>query len=115
MIYGVHRCTHAHGDELPAGFDLIPDAAGSEGISRVQVSKGRLRLSDRVIFGLLGVAIMSPANVGQRTPDAYYLTFGTSAVLTINDWWGRAADFAAIAALEPVPSVKLDFGDWMDP
>lgn len=31
----------------------------------------------------------------------------------INEWWGRAADFPAIAAKEPMPSVTLDFGDWM--
>ncbi|MCA1703056.1 MAG: hypothetical protein LC808_07205, partial [Actinobacteria bacterium] len=67
------------------------------------------------IFGLLAVAVMSPVNVGQQTSDGYYLTFGNSAVLTINDWWGRAADFAAIAAMEPMPSVKMDFADWMDP
>jgi hypothetical protein len=114
VVYGVHRCTHAHGDELPDGFDLIPDAAGPGGISRIQITRGRLQLSDRVLFGLLAVAIMSPANVGQRAPDGYYLTFGRSAVLAINDWWGRAADFAAIAALEPMPIVKMDFGDRMD-
>lgn len=115
VIYGVHRCTHAHGDDLPDGFDLLPDAAGPRGISRIKISKGKLQLSDRVLFGLLAVAIMSPANVGQRTPDGYHLTFGKSAVLTINDWWARGADFAAIATLDPMPSVKMDFGDWMDP
>jgi hypothetical protein len=31
----------------------------------------------------------------------------------INDWWGRASEFPAIAAKEPMPSVKLDFGNWM--
>jgi hypothetical protein len=29
----------------------------------------------------------------------------------INEWWGRAKDFPAIAAQEPMPQVKLDFGD----
>jgi hypothetical protein len=115
VVYAVHRCTHAHGDELPNGFDLIPDAAGPAGITRIQIERGRLQLSDRVLFGLLAVAIMSPANIGQRTSDGYYLTFGTSVKLIINDWWGRAADFAAMVALEPMPSVKMDFGDWMDP
>ena len=115
VIYAVHRCTHAHGDELPNGFDLIPDASGPAGITRIEIAKGRLQLSDRVLFGLLAVAVMSPANVGQQTADGYYLTFGTSAVLSVNDWWGRSTDFAAVAALEPMASVKMDFGDWMEP
>lgn len=57
---------------------------------------------------------MCPANKDQSVPDRYYLTFGRSAEkLMINEWWGRAADFPAIAAKEPMPSVTLDFGDWM--
>jgi len=115
VIYGIHRCTHGHGDELPDGFDLIADAAGPPGHTQFLIEKGRVRLSDRVIFGLVAVSVLSPANVGQRVPDAYHLTFGKSAVLPINDWWGRAADFPAVAAKEPMPSVTLDFAEWMDP
>jgi hypothetical protein len=33
--------------------------------------------------------------------------------LVINEWWGRAIDFPAIAAQDPTPQAKLDFGDWM--
>ncbi len=115
VIYGVHRCTHGHGDELPDGFDLIADAAGPPGRTKFLIEKGRVRLSDRVIFGLLAVSVLSPANVGQRVPDEYHLTFGISTVLPINDWWGRAADFPAVVAKEPMPSVTLDFAEWMDP
>jgi hypothetical protein len=28
VLYGIHRCCHAHGDELPEGFDLLLNAAG---------------------------------------------------------------------------------------
>ncbi len=114
VIYGIHRCTHGHGDELPAGFDLIPDAAGPPGQTQVYIDRGHVRLSDRTIFGLLAVALLSPANIDQRVPDGYFLTFGRSTVLVINDWWGRAADFPAIAAKEPMPSVVMEFSEWMD-
>jgi hypothetical protein len=26
LLYGIHRCCHAHGDELPGGFELLQDA-----------------------------------------------------------------------------------------
>lgn len=113
VIYGIHRCTHGHGDELPNGFALIPDAAGPERITHIIVERGRVRLSDRIIFGLLAVAVLSPANKDQSVPNDYHLTFGKSAKLTINDWWGRASDFPSIAAQDPTPQVRLDFGDWM--
>ena len=113
VIYGIHRCSHGHGDELPQGFELLADAAGPPRITRIVVQQGKVQLSDRVIFGLLAVAIVSPANIGQHVPNDYYLTFGASAKMVINDWWGRAADFSAIANSDPMPQVKLDFTDWM--
>jgi hypothetical protein len=115
VIYAIHRCSHAHGDELPDGFSLIEDAAGSPQSTRISVERGKVRLSDRTIFGLLATAVLAPGNAGQATPalDGYYLTFGKSETLTINDWWGRAPEFPAIAAKEPMPLVKLDFGNWI--
>jgi len=76
-------------------------------------AKGKVQLSDRVIFGLLAVAVFSPANTDQNVPDGYHLTFAEH-VLPINEWWGRAGDFPAIAALHPLPNITIDFADWMD-
>lgn len=109
VIYGVHRCTHGHGDELPAGFELIPDVAGPAGHTRMSFGPGTVRLSDRMIFALLYVAVLSPHNRDQSVPKGYHLTFGSSATLEINDWWGRSADFGSILALEPTIAVNLDF------
>src|SRR5262245_3623177 len=117
VIYGIHRCVHPHGDELPGGFELLQDAAGPKQVTRMEIERGKVRLSDRFIFGLLAVAVFSPANHDQSMKElnGYFLTFGKSAKLVINEWWGRANDFPAIAALEPMPQVKLDFGNWSQP
>jgi hypothetical protein len=112
IIYGIHRCSHGHGDELPDGFGLIPDAAGPNRLTHMEVERGKVRLSDRTIFGLIAVAVFSPANKDQSVPDGYHLTFGDTGKLLINDWWGRASDFPAIAAKDPLPNVKLDFSNW---
>jgi hypothetical protein len=112
VVYGVHRCCHGHGDELPAGFKLIEDAQGPARQTRMVAEKGAVRLSDRTIFGLIAVAVMTPVNIDQRVPDGYHLTFSTEKLM-INDWWGRAADFPSLAAIDPTPSVLLDFGDWI--
>lgn len=111
VIYGVHRCTHGHGDELPDGFDLWPDVSGPDRRTRFSVERGKVQLSDRVIFGLLGVAVFSKANIDQVVPDTYYLTFADT-ILSINEWWGRAEDFLPMAAAENLPSVILDFQNW---
>jgi hypothetical protein len=79
------------------------------------VTQGRVQLSDRIIFGLLAVAVLSPSNVSEEIPEGYYLRYGRLDPLMITEWWGRASDFADILALEPPPpQVTLDFGDWMD-
>jgi len=115
VIYGIHRCSHGHGEDLPDGFSLIQDAAGPKRLTHMRVEQGKVRLSDRIIFGLLAVAVLSPANKDQVTSalDGYHLTFGDSTTLIINEWWGRASDFPTIAAQDPTPLVELDFGDWI--
>lgn len=111
IVYAIHRCSHGHGDAVPEGFELIPGAQGPVGMSTVQVEPGRVRISDRAIFGLLAVAVLSPANFDQRVPDGFYLTLGDTPMV-INEWWGRAKDFHQVAALHPMPLVTLDFTDW---
>ena len=118
VFFGVHRCSHGHGEELPDGFELMPDArqpvrAGELRKTTVKVVRGTIRLSDRIIFGVIAVPVLSPANKDQHVPNGYYLTFGAEEKLIINEWWGRATDFPAIAAPEPVPSITLDFNEWM--
>jgi hypothetical protein len=113
VVYGIHRCTHGHGDELPDGFALVADAAGPGGVTRMSVQRGTVRLSDRVIFALLAVAIVAEENVGQVVPNGYHLTFGGE-VLPINDWWGRAADLRIVVGRMNLPSVHMDFTDWME-
>jgi hypothetical protein len=65
VIYSIYRCAHGHGDELPDGLDLLPDAAGPDRQTRMLIEKGKVSLSDRVVFGLLAVAVLSPANTDQ--------------------------------------------------
>lgn len=114
IIYGIHRCYHGHGEALPDGFALIPDAAGPARMTRMEIQPGKLRLSDRFIFALVAVAVFAPVNRGEATPalDGYYLTFSGEHILPINDWWGRAADFEELSATVPLPAVEFDFGDW---
>ena len=78
-----------------------------------EVVKGAVRLGDRVIFALIAVAVLSKVNKGQVVPNEYFLTFGESEKMLINDWWGRESDFSALVAKVRLPKVKLDFGDWM--
>jgi hypothetical protein len=119
IIYAIHRCHYAHGEALPAGYELLSDAVGQPGHTCIAVKKeapglGRVQLSDRTIFGLLTVAVLSPVNAGQSVPDGYHLIFGRRQLrLMINDWWGHAADFPTVAATELMPRITMDFAHMM--
>jgi hypothetical protein len=51
--------------------------------------------------------------MNQAVPDGYFLVFGASHKLLINEWWGREADLLTLVSSVPLPNVKMDFGDWM--
>ncbi len=123
ILYVIHRCNHNHGAPLPVGFELVPDALGKLDGTRMTVDKNLtgqwvVRFSDRVIFGMLAVALLSPANADQRISDGHHLTYesasGDVRVRLDNDWWGRASDFAAITSMDRKRiRVKLDFSNVM--
>lgn len=113
VIYGIHRCTHGHGEALPNGFELHPDSAGPPELTTVSAQRGQLQLSDRIIFGLLGVAVFAPQNIGQNTPPGYFLTLGAGHKFVINEWWGRRSEFEAIASQIQLPHIAIDFSNWM--
>jgi hypothetical protein len=123
ILYVIHRCNHNHGAPLPVGFELLPDALGKLPGTRMTFDKNLaghwvIRFSDRIIFGMLATALLSPANTDQKIPDGYHLTYGSVTgdihVRLDNDWWGRAADFGAITAMDQKRTrVKLDFTNVM--
>ena len=115
IVYSIHRCCHGHGDELPDGFSLIRDVAGRKCLTRIAVTQGQVRLSDRIIPGLLAVVVFAPVNKKQARPElnGYRLSYSgyrSTKKLIINEWWGRARHFLAIVAQDPVIEIGgLDF------
>lgn len=112
VLYGIHRCTHGHGSEMPKGFELLPDFRQGSDYTTVQIQKGRIQLSDRILFGLLAVAVMAPQNVGQAAPAGYHLTL-LGRTYEINDWWGKRAEFEQVCQQANPIQIIMDFGDWM--
>lgn len=123
ILYVVHRCNHGHGDALPAGYELIPDATTEPARTSMEIKIAPhgdwvVRLSDRSIYGMAAVALLSPANVGQVLQGGLHLTWasmsGETSVRLDNGWWGRADDFAAITAMDHERArVTLDFSNVM--
>ena len=75
VLYVIHRCHHGHGAPLPVGWELIPDSTTEPARTTMNFAgpNGQwvVRLSDRIIFGMAAVALLSPANVGQDLENVY--------------------------------------------
>ncbi len=108
MIYGIHRCAHAHGAELAPGFSFVPDIADSTGRTTLSIHVGAIGLSDKFIWALINILVLDPVNKGMEDPelDGYYLIMGGQKHI-INELWGRLED------LPPLPKKNgrgiLDF------
>lgn len=111
LVYKIHRCVQGHGDEMPAGFELVVDHLGP--VSMVYIEEGKVRLPWNTIFGLVAVAVVQSVNVGQRAADGQWLSWGEPKLtFEINEWWGRKDDFRAQLASQYTPLVKLDWAEW---
>lgn len=112
IIYGIHRCCHAHGDELPQGFELVPDALRGQGATSMIAMRGKLAISDRMIYALLGIAVFNPINIGQIVPPGYSLLIGSLHHFDIGRWWGQRDLVSKICTIESPSTLRIDFNEW---
>jgi len=104
VIYEIFRCSHAHGDEVPASFSIIP-TVGSV-VSTWGFGHGELHIPDRIIWALLAIAVLSKVNAGEKSDGTYYFSLGNDQ-FRICDWWGREDDFRPVAGRYNQTRVKL--------
>lgn len=115
VIYGIHRGSHMHGVELPGGFELIPDALNNSDKTTLLIERGKVRMSDRIIFGMLAVAVFNPINKGMKLKGDYFLKLNFNGEpLWINQWWGRQEDFIKLVLANPAPNLHMDLETWFD-
>lgn len=88
IAYEIFRCGHAHGDEIPEGFKVLP----SEGNWRSQwlIGKNTLRLPDRIVWALLSISIFAKVNERQKVQQigAFNITLGDHH-FPVKEWWGQ--------------------------
>lgn len=105
VIYEIFRCGHAHGDEIPSAFSVLPSMGGF--YSEWQFGHGELHMPDRVIWALLSVVVLAEVNRNETTTGTYYLSLGNER-FPVREWWGRENDFRSVASRYNKVRVKLD-------
>lgn len=111
VLYGVHRCGHGHGAELPNGFELTPHGPRPAGVHIWR--GGKIQLPASAVLGLLAIAVFAPENKGQFIPVNYQLSWYQH-VFEISGWWGWQDHFREIISVAQFPHAPIDFGDRWD-
>jgi hypothetical protein len=111
VIYGIHRCSHGHGDDLPSGFELTP-IEGNIG-DFMFGHNGRVQLSASVVLGLLAVVIFAPENQDQVIPASYKMRL-CERVFVVTGWWGGEDRFRELVKIDQSPGFMINFGPWWD-
>lgn len=110
VLYTVHRYLHEDEDAMPAGCEIT---AHAEGVPMFEIARGRVWLRGSAALGLLGIAVFSAENKGERIPDTYHLGWRQH-IFHVCGWWGWQNHFREIVSNIPVPQFVLDFAEEWD-
>jgi hypothetical protein len=111
VLYGVHRSSHGHAEDLPDGFELTPYGPHP---AEVHIWRnGRIQLPGAAVIGLLAIAVFAPENKDEKIPDGYQLSWFQYEFL-ICLWWGWQDHFREIISTADIPQQTLDFFDSWD-
>lgn len=114
IMYHVFRCNHAHGEEVPKNYQLLPVSDGKSNWFLGFEGDGLIYMPERIIWALLGVAVFSKGNAKIKSEGDYFLSWGSESLsipvmnFTIKDWWGGEDAVKAMLATQPHIRVKLE-------
>lgn len=117
LVYLVHRCVHGHGEELPGGFQLLPDVHGPDLVTHMvgDFVDETVQLSDRVIPALVCAAVVAPENADQRAAEGSWLSYEGRRFI-VNECWGVGDRLApAFASYERMARVTMNLTDAPNP
>jgi hypothetical protein len=111
VLYGVHRASHGHEEDLPNGFEVTPHGPRPAEVHIWQ--NGRIQLPAATAIGLLAIAVFAPENKGEPIPDGYQLSWFQYAFI-ICLWWGWQDHFREIISTANIPQKAVDFSEFWD-
>lgn len=95
LVYHIHRCSHAHGEEVSLDFSLTT----SEGlfVSDWEFGPNSVRMPDKVIWALLAISVFSRVNYRLLGGGEKWQLFWGCEIYPLAKWWGREDELKPIA------------------
>jgi len=110
IIYHIFRCSHAHAEEVPLTFTVLPS---QQRILRwmIGIEDKSVHMPDTVIFALLAVSVFSKVNVDIVSAGDLSLTWGNQTgyfIFPVKESWGREDEVKLLLAGKNMTRVKLN-------
>ena len=109
IVYEKFRCSLAHGDELPDGFEITIKLA--EGIQqfKIDIEHQTMTLPESVIYALGLACVLAPVNAEQKIGNNLYHYRDPINMYVVDRWWGKIECARQIMDFENQGRVKMDF------
>ncbi|QDQ85796.1 hypothetical protein [Paraburkholderia megapolitana] len=109
IVYEKFRCSLAHGDELPDGFDVTVQIADGHQIFAVDIKNQSMTLPQSAITGLGLICVLAPVNAQQKIGNNAYRYWDRVNTYVVDAWWGKVDAARAIMDFKTAIRVKMDF------
>ena len=109
IVYEKFRCSLAHGDELPDGYDITVKVA--EGIQQfmIDIEGQSMTLPESAIYSLGLPCVLAPPNADQKIGSNAYHYRDPLNHYVVDRWWGKIECARKIMDFENQVKVKMDF------
>lgn len=109
IVYEKFRCSLAHGDELPDGYDLTVKVADGIQQFMIDISAQSMTLPESAIYALGLPCVLAPVNADQKIGSNLYHYRDPVNYYVVDRWWGKVECARRIMDFEGQVRVKMDF------
>lgn len=111
IVYEKFRCSLAHGDQLPDGYDITVKVA--DGIQQfvIDISGQSMTLPESAIYALGLPCVLAPVNTDQKIGSNLYHYRDPINHYVVDRWWGKVECARKIMDFENQARVKMDFAN----
>lgn len=111
IVYEKFRCSLAHGDELPDGYDLTVKVADGIQQFMIDISGQSMTLPESAIYALGLPCVLAPVNSDQEIGSNLYHYRDPINHYVVDRWWGKLDCARKIMDFEGQVRVKMDFSN----
>jgi hypothetical protein len=101
IVYHVHRCCLAHGQDISANFGITPRRADGSLDFKISKDGKFLNLPESIAWGLLAAVVLDPVNSALQSRSGNYFTVAfeqNTYFLNVDLFWGAKATITKISS-----------------